>query len=817
MIKARSHLSGTAFALALAAVFFVQPAYADSIWTDAQNNNDWNNNGNWSGNFLPDASSKVIVRGVPQARIFAGNTGAADTLHVGDGSSGDLAVFGSLNSNNGTIGYGTTGIVTIDGGHWTLNSSLIVGTSSGSNNGAGNLVLKNGGKISANGSVTLGTWTSLAGGSGGGLHIGAQSGQTAAAPGIVDATSIETGVNDHGTVGTVQFNHTSTDYWFTRNGLSTGTAIAINGDNQVIVTAGQTAFKTVNTYKGGTTLNGGTLAVTDNNQLGDLAGALHFNGGTIKITPTNGSVGDFFGNRVLTWGTNGGGFDVNGLLDVNTALSGGTLRMVGGSVTLHEAANLTGIEFSTGLDPVPHLQLEKSSTIGNLQMEGGWLQWSGISNTLTATSLNGTDANLLGSNLSIGSGNYGGQINLGALTKTGSSTLSLVGASHSQYVTAVNVNSGTLHLTGRLEEGTSSEFGNISVSGSSSLLEVDRIGTTKANNLTLDNGGRLRLSGTGVVLAAADDVGNALNVSNGQIVLSQDAELQSSHSDLVLGSSGSLAIGAASGDEAAAAGVLTFGSGHKISGTGTVTFNHTGSAAFSASLTGGVSVSKSGSGTTTLGGTQSYTGSTFVSQGTLIVNANIASSLLTTASGNGAVGGTGTVGALKITSGGVLSPGNSPGTLSAGNTTWESGGNYHWEINNVSGTEGINWDYLAVSGTLDLSTISSVTPFTIKLISLDQDNHPGSIFNFDSSQDYTWVIAAAENGIEGFDVSKFTFDASGFMDVPDPNHFLVSSDGNILSLSYSAAAVPEPTSIALLAIAGLLAVFVRRTRVGRLG
>ena len=40
---------------------------------------------------------------------------------------------------------------------------------------------------------------------------------------------------------------------------------------------------------------------------------------------------------------------------------------------------------------------------------------------------------------------------------------------------------------------------------------------------------------------------------------------------------------------------------------------------------------------------------------------------------------------MTIGLGGVISPGNSPGTAITGAQTWEDGGTYLWEINNSAG------------------------------------------------------------------------------------------------------------------------------------
>jgi hypothetical protein len=59
-----------------------------------------------------------------------------------------------------------------------------------------------------------------------------------------------------------------------------------------------------------------------------------------------------------------------------------------------------------------------------------------------------------------------------------------------------------------------------------------------------------------------------------------------------------------------------------------------------------------------------------------------------TLSGTGVLAGTGSVGNLVVNSGGVLAPGNSPGTITAADVAWNGGGSYLWEINDALGTAG---------------------------------------------------------------------------------------------------------------------------------
>src|SRR5205814_5834200 len=72
--------------------------------------------------------------------------------------------------------------------------------------------------------------------------------------------------------------------------------------------------------------------------------------------------------------------------------------------------------------------------------------------------------------------------------------------------------------------------------------------------------------------------------------------------------------------------------------------------------------------------------------------------------------GSGVYGAVNVTDGGRFSPGNSPGTVITGTTTWNSGGNYLVEISDALIDS--DHDFWSIEGNLNLSASAS-HPFTI--------------------------------------------------------------------------------------------------------
>lgn len=266
-------------------------------------------------------------------------------------------------------------------------------------------------------------------------------------------------------------------------------------------------------------------------------------------------------------------------------------------------------------------------------------------------------------------------------------------------------------------------------------------------------------------------------------------------------------------------GTLNASSVNGGSGTAVLNFNHRnsdyhftqdGSAGGNAvEITGSTSVNFKGTGATSIYGDSSYAGDTTLSSGNVIVNNGTGSAFGT---GNvfiekGATlsGGGGFSGRLHVT--GTISPGNSPGTLNTGSQIWAEGGAFVWEINDADGVAGTNWDLLNIAGSLDIEN-TSANPFDIQFVTLDGSDALGEASNFDPTQDYVFTLVSTTGEINGFEESKFNLDFSSFKNEFDGT-WSVIADGNNLNAQYLAA-VPEPSTIALIGAASLGLFFMRR-------
>ena len=125
-----------------------------------------------------------------------------------------------------------------------------------------------------------------------------------------------------------------------------------------------------------------------------------------------------------------------------------------------------------------------------------------------------------------------------------------------------------------------------------------------------------------------------------------------------------------------------------------------------------VLVSKIGSGTLTLGGFSTYTGTTTVSAGTLLVNGTNASSPIVVTNSFTTLGGTGQIGgAVTVYSSGILAPGVNVGTLNlAGDLTLNAATLRFDLANSTTVGGGVNDLITLAGGNLNLSGISTVAP-----------------------------------------------------------------------------------------------------------
>jgi len=228
---------------------------------------------------------------------------------------------GSVWTNAGSlsVGYFGPGTVTVSDGGKVVANQVIVGEFS-----QGTLTVADGGTVTSGGPFIV----AKDAGSIGTLNIGAGAGDPAVAPGTLDAASVAFGAG----AGTLNFNHTSTNYTF---------APAISGNGTVNVLAGITTLTANNTYTGATNVNGGALIVNGSIASSSLtsvnSGAALLGSGTVGSTVIK--PGGF-----LVPGNSPGTMTVAGSL----ALQSGAFYIVQVNPTTASTTNVSGTASLTG-------------------------------------------------------------------------------------------------------------------------------------------------------------------------------------------------------------------------------------------------------------------------------------------------------------------------------------------------------------------------------------------------------------------------------------------------------------------------------------
>lgn len=250
-------------------------------------------------------------------------------------------------------------------------------------------------------------------------------------------------------------------------------------------------------------------------------------------------------------------------------------------------------------------------------------------------------------------------------------------------------------------------------------------------------------------------------------------------------------------------------------------------------------VAKTGTGTWQITGTNTYSGGTTVSGGILYTNSaaglgtgaitlnggilQVASGVtlpnaLSFGGGGGTIRGNGTyAGAVSVGSNVVLSPGDSPGTLTfTGALNWAPGGAYTVDLLNATGaTPGTTHDTLVVTGAGSFTvSATSGSPFTLNLISLSSALVAGNIADFTNTGTYSWQIASSVNPITGFNANAFAINTSGFTNPVGLGTFNVSlgGSGGNTAILLNFTPIPEPSTWALLLAGAALVGFLEYRR-----
>ncbi|PDN07704.1 fibronectin-binding autotransporter adhesin ShdA [Salmonella enterica subsp. enterica serovar Essen] len=437
--------------------------------------------------------------------------------------------------------------------------------------------------------------------------------------------------------------------------------IVKSGSDELIVTGD-------NNYSGGTTISGGTLTVDHADSLGsgdiDNSGVLKVGEGELENT--------LFGSGSLVK-TGTGELTLSG----DNSYSGGT-TITGGTLTADHADSLgSGDIANSGVLQVGEGELKNTlSGSGSLVKTGtGELTLSGDNDysggtTISGGTLTADHADSLGTGaiansgvLQVGEGELENTLSgSGSLVKTGTGDLTLSGDN--------DYSGGTIISDGTLIADNADSLGTGAVANSGVL----QVGEGELEN-TLSGSGSLVKTGTGELTLRGDN-----SYSGGTTIT--DGTLTADHAD-------SLGTGAV-----ANSGVLQVGDG-ELENT----------------LSGSGSLVKTGTGELTLSGDNSYSGTTTITDGTLIA-ANV------NALGGGNIDNSGTLmldanGAFELanvtTHTGATTALAAGSTLDAGQLTQENGSTLSIDLGAATDDAVITADSVTLGGTLNVTGIGSVT------------------------------------------------------------------------------------------------------------
>ncbi|NDG71091.1 MAG: hypothetical protein EBY32_07245, partial [Proteobacteria bacterium] len=529
----------------------------------------------------------------------------AGTLQIGSGSTtGGLAVSSAI-TNNGTLTFNRSDTLT----QGTDFNGTISGTGSVIQAGSGSLILNGSNTYTGNTTISAGvlniqhasalgaagTGTTVASGAAlqlqGGISVGAEalslSGSGVSSDGAlrnISGTNSYAGAISLGAATRINSDAGS----LTLSGGITGTQnLSIGGSGNTTISnsiatstgtltkdgIGTLTLSSNNTYTGATTVSAGTLALS-----GGLNGSnITISGGSMLNQTSTGVIAGGSATLAVSSGT--------ATLAGNNTFAGGTTLSSAGTLNINHAYALgSGSLITTGgtIDNTSGGAITLATT--NAQSWNGTITFLGTNDLNLGTGPVTIYANRI---VSVNAGNLtiGGAIAEGSagkdLTKNGSGTLFLTG--NNTYTGTATINAGTLNVAYLTNSNVSGPLGNTTAVNSKLLIGDGTLQYTGSNATSSDRGFRI--------------IGNA----------TFDASGNGSGATMSLTKTGS---------------IDSYFSGNKIlTLTGSNTGNNTIAANFlDNSTTNTLSLVKSGSGTWLMSGTNTFTGVTTLSSGTLAIS-----------------------------------------------------------------------------------------------------------------------------------------------------------------------------------------------------
>ncbi|RQO52823.1 autotransporter outer membrane beta-barrel domain-containing protein [Variovorax sp. KBW07] len=712
-----------------------------------------------SGNVLLGANGANDVRLAAGGQIAGHlNIAGADSLLTLDGASGTTGVYSNAVTGDTTF---TGNLVKVGAGRWELDRTTTPGSSSFA---PGNVSVAQG-TLSVGAAVSLGATAAVQVVSGAilelkgaklanvisgagslvvnGLTTSSLSGNNTGLAGGVTLASSELLLGHEAALGSGALTVSGAsglDWTSAVNSLNNNVSIAaggnlalqgksslamlgaLSGDGSLTKNgSGTLVLAGANTYSGGTTVGAGTLQVGNGTTTGSIVGdvlnngALAFNrsddisftgvvSGTGRVTQSGAGTLTLSGTH-----TYGGGTTVSaGTLQLG---NGGTTGSIVGNVLNNgtlafnrsDDTSFTGVVSGTG-------RVAKSGA-GALTLSGANTYEGGTS--VNAGTVNAEVSGALGTGaVAVSSGaklNFNGTADARNLQIT---LAAPVGPVIDISNVAFNNNSSAGNATFVANPFSSVTFNHGSTAGNA-VFENRGGDTTFLFSATAGNARITNFAGGATYFWDTSSAGQATitNEAGGRIGFNYSATAD--QATIVNKAGGEVHISSLSAAAGTAIGSLE-GAGDVLLGTKALTTGGLNTNTEVSGVISGVdgSLVKAGSGTLTLSGANTYTGGTQVNAGKLSVNNTTGSATGTgnvqVASGATLAGSGIVTGAVTIADGASLAPGNSPGTLTTGNLTLNSGSFLVYELGATG--ESLLSDLVKVNGNLVLDGTLNVTP-----------------------------------------------------------------------------------------------------------
>ncbi|WP_238137038.1 beta strand repeat-containing protein, partial [Variovorax sp. JS1663] len=564
------------------------------------------------------------------------NSGAANggqNWSIADGTlQGDANTFAGNISFAPASPTSNPGVV-FDQGSGNANSAVSA-TYAGAVSGAGSLTKIGDGTLTLSGANTYSGGTTVTGGTlsvSADQNLGATSGVLTLDGGRLRTTAAVTMGRDI-TIGSAGGGF-QTDADLTSTGVISGAGGLTKTGTGTLTLSG------ANTYTGTTTVNAGTLRAIANNVFGSGSAVGVKANATLDLNGFDQTVGSLagLGNVTLGSGTlTSGGNNTTTLFGGQISGSGGLTKTGSGVLALAGANTYTG---ATIVNAGILRAVSANSAFGNGSAitvnANATLDLSGFSETVGSLAGSGL-VTLTGGSLTNGGNNadtiFSGQISgSGGLTKTGTGTLTLAGAS--TYSGGTTISAGTLQIGNG--GSTGSLTGNVL---NNATLAFNRSDTMSFTGAISGSGDVIKAGAGTLILTGTNSYAGGTAFNGGVVSISDNAHLGNT--------AGGLAF---NGGTLQTTADLTMNRATTLDALGGTIDTLAGTAmTHQGAIDGAGGLTKTGAGMLTLTGTNTYTGTTTVNAGTLLLGNEAALGVVSTNAAIVNAGGTLDLGGQRI-------------------------------------------------------------------------------------------------------------------------------------------------------------------------